>query len=110
MAHVREARRQLFGHRRDATAAESPAGADHEYLHDSSMAAPTSPSRDLDVIVVSWNSAAHLAATLATLPAWCRVIVVDNASVDASVDVARAHGAEVIELSENIGFPAGVNR
>jgi N-acetylglucosaminyl-diphospho-decaprenol L-rhamnosyltransferase len=74
------------------------------------MPLATPPSRDLDVIVVSWNSAAHLAATLEALPAWCRVIVVDNASVDASVELARAHGAEVIELPENIGFPAGVNR
>lgn len=71
-------------------------------------ASPRVPS-DLDVIVVSWNSAAHLGATLAALPHWARAVVVDNASGDDSVDIARAHGAHVVEMGRNAGFPAAVN-
>ncbi len=40
----------------------------------------------------------------------CRTVVVDNASVDNSVTVARAGGAEVIPLAENVGFAPAVNR
>lgn len=61
------------------------------------------------MIVVSWNSAPHLGATLAALPPWARAIVVDNASTDRSVEVARERGALVIEVGRNAGFPAAVN-
>ncbi len=64
---------------------------------------------DLDVIVVSWNSAAHLAATLGALPDWARVVVVDNASSDSSAALARSHGAQVVEMGRNAGFPSAVN-
>lgn len=64
---------------------------------------------DLDIIVVSWNSAAHLGATLEALPDWARVVVVDNASSDSSAALARSHDAHVIELGRNAGFPAAVN-
>lgn len=64
---------------------------------------------DLDVIVVTWNSAPHMGATLTALPSWARAIVVDNASADGSVEVARAHGAHVIEMGRNAGFPGAVN-
>lgn len=64
---------------------------------------------DLDVIVVAWNSAPHLGATLSALPAWARTVIVDNCSEDDSVEVARSHGAQVIEMGRNAGFPAAVN-
>ena len=67
-----------------------------------------SPS-DLDVIVVTWNSARHLEPTLSALPPGPGVIVVDNASADRSVEVARTHGAEIIEMARNAGFPVAVN-
>jgi GT2 family glycosyltransferase len=38
-----------------------------------------------------------------------RVIVVDNASQDGTVDIARGHGADVIALNTNIGVGAGHN-
>jgi GT2 family glycosyltransferase len=64
---------------------------------------------DLDVIVVTWNSAPHLGATLTALPPWARVVVVDNASADSSVHLARSMSAEVIEMGRNTGFPSAVN-
>lgn len=39
-----------------------------------------------------------------------RWVVVDNASTDASVDVARSLGADVVELPCNVGFGAANNR
>jgi len=74
------------------------------------MAAPPPPPRDVDAIVVSWNSEPHLGATLEALPAWVRPIVVDNASADRSTEVARDHGALVLAQTENLGFPVAVNR
>lgn len=69
----------------------------------------------VDVVIVSWNSAAWLPGCLDSLarlerPAR-RVIVVDAASDDASADLARAHpvGAEVIACEENVGFCRGNN-
>ena len=38
------------------------------------------------------------------------VLVVDDASRDDSVDVARAEGAEVVALERNVGFAAAANR
>lgn len=64
---------------------------------------------DVDAIVVSWNSAPHLGAALDALPHNVRTIVVDNASTDDSVAVARQHGAHVVEMKRNAGFPAAVN-
>lgn len=74
------------------------------------MAVHPPPSRDIDAIVVSWNSEPHLGATLEALPAWVRAIVVDNASADGSIAVARAHGALILAQAENVGFPVAVNR
>jgi len=73
------------------------------------MAAHDQGHAHVDAIVVSWNSATHVGAALSALPASVRTIVVDNGSEDASVDVARAHGAEVIEVGRNAGFPSAVN-
>lgn len=73
------------------------------------MDARTPAHPEVDAIVVSWNSAPHLGTALASLPGDVRAIVVDNASADASVAVAREHGAEVIEMGRNVGFPAAVN-
>lgn len=100
----------LVGRRRDAASAEGTPRAHHEYLHGSSMAASPRPLRDVDAIVVSWNSEPHLRASLSRLPTWVRPIIVDNASSDGSVDVARSLGAVVVEQGENAGFPAAVNR
>src|SRR5918999_1502041 len=49
-----------------------------------------------------------LASLAKHLPS-AEVIVVDNASTDASVQVARAAGARVVELPRNVGFGRGCN-
>ncbi len=65
---------------------------------------------NLDVVVVTFNSAELLPAALGSLPGDARVIVVDNASADESVEVARSLGVEVVESPINSGFAAGANR
>jgi GT2 family glycosyltransferase len=64
---------------------------------------------DISIITVSYNSSGALSAMLATVPAGVRVIVVDNASSDDSVQIARSYDADVIELSSNFGFGAACN-
>jgi len=64
---------------------------------------------NLDVVVVSFNSAEHLPGALAGLPRHSRVVVVDNASTDDSLAVAASLGAEVIANPVNAGFGAAVN-
>ena len=65
---------------------------------------------DLDVVIVTYNSAEHLASCVGALPAGTRVIVVDNASTDGSAATAEQLGCVVIRNSENAGFGRAVNR
>lgn len=67
------------------------------------------------IIIVTYNSSAHIELCLRALaPQHCEVIVVDNASQDDTV--ARVHAMEgqfplqLITVSRNIGFAAGVNQ
>ncbi len=66
------------------------------------------------VVIVSFNHAetldACLAAVLRLQPLPARIIVIDNASTDASASIAKARGVEVIRQDQNIGFAAAVNR
>jgi N-acetylglucosaminyl-diphospho-decaprenol L-rhamnosyltransferase len=65
----------------------------------------------MDAIVVSHNNAPDIAALLACEPvreAFERVLVVDNGSADATLDIARDLGAVVLPR-DNRGFAAGVN-
>ena len=62
------------------------------------------------IITVSYNSSADLRQWWsAETPKTYRWIVVDNGSTDDSVAVARALGAEVIVLEENVGFATANN-
>lgn len=61
------------------------------------------------IISVSYASAKIIGDMLLSVPAGVRVIVVDNASPDDSVAVARAGGAEVVALQHNIGFGPACN-
>ena len=63
---------------------------------------------DLAYVTVTHNSARDLERLLRSLPAGARVVVVDAASTDDSVAVARAHGARVIE-GDNAGYGAAAN-
>ncbi|WP_270006577.1 glycosyltransferase family 2 protein [Solirubrobacter deserti] len=62
-------------------------------------------------VIVAYESSAELPGTLAALRAQLEpgdeLVVVDNASSDASGAVARAAGATVLELERNVGFAGG---
>jgi GT2 family glycosyltransferase len=69
----------------------------------------------VDVSVVSWNSWPHLSRNLPALaaqdyPAY-RIVVVDNASSDASADEVEAHFPDVtvVRSARNGGYAAGNN-
>lgn len=63
----------------------------------------------IDVVVVSYESAEQLPACLTALPRGTRVTVVDNASQDGSARVAASLGARVVRNASNVGFAAGAN-
>ena len=62
----------------------------------------------LSIVVVSHDSAPELSRLIESVRAQLgsdpQLVVVDTGSADDSVGVARAAGAEVIELEENLGF------
>ncbi|HEX8867980.1 MAG TPA: glycosyltransferase family 2 protein, partial [Lentzea sp.] len=73
------------------------------------------PARPLAVVVVTYNSANVIGGCLEALPValsgvadW-QAVVVDNASADATVELAEAAGAKVVRRLGNDGFAAGVN-
>jgi hypothetical protein len=63
------------------------------------------------VFIPAWNEAENLPAVLdglrAELPE-ADVLVVDDGSTDATAEVARERGAEVLSFGENRGLPAGI--
>ncbi|HUG39947.1 MAG TPA: glycosyltransferase [Longimicrobiales bacterium] len=72
------------------------------------------PDSPVDVVIVNWNGGRYLPRALeavrrSAVPA--RVIVVDNASTDDSVAIARAFPGEidVVVLRENAGYAGGAN-
>ncbi|WP_339613970.1 ABC transporter transmembrane domain-containing protein [uncultured Parvibaculum sp.] len=58
----------------------------------------------VSVILVTHNSAEVLGNALASLPDGVEVIVVDNASKDNSLEIARAAGARCVSNANNLGF------
>ncbi len=69
---------------------------------------------EYDVVIVTHNDSETLAACLRAIerlnPAPRRVIVIDNASSDASAEIAETAGMEVHRFDENTGFAGGMNR
>lgn len=66
----------------------------------------------MDAVVVTFNSAEPIGRLLTCEPlreAFDRVIVVDNGSSDATLDIARDHGAVRLDRGDNGGFAVGVN-
>jgi len=64
------------------------------------------------IVVVTWNSAEVIGACLDSClrQEGVEIVVVDNASVDDTVEVARGRGVPVIANTENLGFAGGVNQ
>jgi N-acetylglucosaminyl-diphospho-decaprenol L-rhamnosyltransferase len=71
---------------------------------------------DVRVGIVSWNTAGLLDRCLESVPAAvgdldAEVVVVDNASSDASADVAAAHaGVVVVRNTDNVGYAKAMNQ
>jgi GT2 family glycosyltransferase len=75
------------------------------------------PSLDLSIVIVNWNTIGLLRDCLRSIYATTRgldfeVIVVDNASHDGSVEMARAEFPQAILIAnaENLGFAAANNQ
>src|SRR5688572_10156662 len=68
-------------------------------------------SQTVDVVIVSYNSREQLRGCVELLVGLpdANVIVVDNASADASLDAVRDLPVAAIQLSTNRGFAHGVN-
>lgn len=68
----------------------------------------------VSVVIPNWNGSGRLETLLKQLPQQtspiAEVIVVDNGSVDNSVQIASSLGARVISFQQNLGFSAAVNR
>jgi GT2 family glycosyltransferase len=74
------------------------------------------PAPLVSIVVVTYNSAAHLEALANSIPVAARdvtyeLVIVDNASTDDTVPRARKlwPGATVIDCDENRGYAAGLN-
>jgi N-acetylglucosaminyl-diphospho-decaprenol L-rhamnosyltransferase len=71
--------------------------------------------RALAVVVVTYESAAHIGETLRAVAEQMadgdELVVVDNGSADGTVDAARAAapGATVVARTDNVGFAGGCN-
>lgn len=84
-------------------------------LHDDpAVDATDDASHQIYVVIPSWNGAAELPACLDSLRAQTlkpHVIIVDNGSVDDSVNIAKQHypEAEFILHDHNKGYAGGVN-
>ena len=66
---------------------------------------------DTAVFIPAWNEEENLPAVIDALRARLPdvdVLVVDDGSTDATADVARAHGAQVLSLGVNRGLPIGI--
>ncbi|MEX0650066.1 MAG: glycosyltransferase [Candidatus Andersenbacteria bacterium] len=74
-----------------------------------------SPVKKLTIQIIGWNSAEHLrdaCRALSAIPAeMVQIRYIDNASGDNSVEIIRnaLPDADIIELSENVGFVGGHN-
>ena len=63
----------------------------------------------LTIVVPVWNGARHLREALESLRG-NRIVCVDDASTDDSIDVARAAGAEVVRNDHHLGLAENWNR
>ena len=75
---------------------------------------PATPGTAVAVVLVTYQSERDLAMCLGSLeraagPHPLEVVVVDNASTDTSVEIARGYGAKVLENHANLGLSRAIN-
>jgi poly-beta-1,6-N-acetyl-D-glucosamine synthase len=68
------------------------------------------PENSVAVVIASRNGEASVAETIRSVSGQADVYLVSDGSSDATADVARAAGACVLELAENVGKPAALYR
>lgn len=81
------------------------------------QAISSEPDVAVAVLAVTHNSSKHIAAFLAALPRAlegvdsARVVIVDNASTDGTVEFVRgnARWVDLVEAGDNAGYAAGIN-
>src|ERR1035438_10352282 len=64
-----------------------------------------SDSIAITVVIPTRNEARHLARCLEAIRRFSEVYVVDSQSTDATVEIARAFGAEVVQFQYHGGWP-----
>jgi len=81
------------------------------------MQSPTLSDLALDIVIVTWNSGGTIGPCLTSLekhrPPSSRVIIVDNASRDSTLEVLHSHGgciSTLIPNGSNRGFAAACNQ
>src|SRR5579883_151032 len=67
--------------------------------------AQTGGSPPVSVIIPARNEANHLPRCLAALTGFSEIYVIDSQSTDATVEVARQHGAKVVQFHYQGGWP-----
>src|SRR5665648_485462 len=83
-----------------------PASAEATTCFDTLAGMPSAPDLRVLVVLPAWNEAASLPAVLNEIHSQLpdvAVVVVNDGSADATSAVARAHGAQVLDLPFNIG-------
>src|SRR6516165_3473977 len=73
-------------------------------------ASGTVARRSACVLIASRNGQGQIGPVVSRAGAQAPVFVVSDGSTDATAEVARAAGAEVLELDENVGKPAAIAR
>jgi len=98
-----------------AHAAESRAVRPYRALTSPERSADGQTPVDCAVLVVTYNSADHIGALLASLPAAAeglrlRTVVVDNGSTDGTIELLRSRSdVELIQSEANLGYAGGIN-
>ncbi len=64
----------------------------------------------ISFVIVTFNSAAILSRCLSSLPDGAKIIIVDNASEDETLELACAAGCQTLCLDENRGYGTAANR
>jgi GT2 family glycosyltransferase/glycosyltransferase involved in cell wall biosynthesis len=65
---------------------------------------------EIDIVIVAHQSARHIERAIDSLPTIANVVVIDNASTDASGLLAKRAGATVVANDVNAGFAAAANQ